>query len=176
MLPPRCGKVRLEESQIRAAFDAGRTLSGRMGNGDRSLGRVAATGIGENHFEVRRHRARRQCHSGHRTWNLHGDDLIAAEYLGLPAEKVKFELGDTKFPEAPVQGGSFTTASVGTAIYESAQNIRRKLLELANKNAAFAFQDGKNRRCRDARRKAAKQKQFVAVGNYFRVDAAEQSE
>lgn len=69
--------------------------------------------------------------------------LIAAEYLGLPAEKVKFELGDTKFPPAPVQGGSFTTASVGSAIYESAQNIRRKLLALANKDAASPLRTAK---------------------------------
>jgi len=68
---------------------------------------------------------------------------IAAEYLGLSAEKVKFELGDTKFPAAPVQGGSFTTASVGTAIYESAQNIRRKLLDLANKDATSPFKTAK---------------------------------
>jgi ferredoxin len=52
--------------------------------------------------------------------------LIAAEYLGLPAEKVTFELGDTKFPPAPVQGGSFTRASVGTAIFESARNIKAR--------------------------------------------------
>lgn len=69
--------------------------------------------------------------------------LIAAEYLGLPAERVKFELGDTKFPRAPVQGGSFTTASVGSAIYESAQNIRRKLLEMVNKDAASPFKEAK---------------------------------
>ena len=69
--------------------------------------------------------------------------LIAAKYLGLPAEKVKFELGDTKFPSVPVQGGSFTTASVGTAIYESAQNIRRKLLDLANKDVALPFKTAK---------------------------------
>ena len=49
--------------------------------------------------------------------------MIAAEYLGLRPEQVKFELGDTKFPQAPVQGGSFTTASVGTAIYESAPQV-----------------------------------------------------
>ncbi len=65
--------------------------------------------------------------------------LIAAEFLGLTPEKVTFELGDTKFPPAPVQGGSFTTASVGTAIYESAGNIKRKLLQLANKDAASPF-------------------------------------
>jgi xanthine dehydrogenase YagR molybdenum-binding subunit len=69
--------------------------------------------------------------------------LIAAEYLGLPLEKVKFELGDTKFPAAPVQGGSFTTASVGSAIYESALNIQQKLLDLANKDAASIFKTAK---------------------------------
>jgi len=62
--------------------------------------------------------------------------LIAAEYLGLTPDKVKFELGDSRFPPAPVQGGSFTTASVGTAIYESARNIARKLLDLANQEAS----------------------------------------
>ncbi|HLM03512.1 MAG TPA: xanthine dehydrogenase family protein molybdopterin-binding subunit [Pyrinomonadaceae bacterium] len=62
--------------------------------------------------------------------------MIAAEYLGLPAEKVKFELGDTKFPRAPAQGGSQTTSSVGSAIYETANNIKRKLLDLAKKDAA----------------------------------------
>jgi xanthine dehydrogenase YagR molybdenum-binding subunit len=69
--------------------------------------------------------------------------LIAAEYLGLSVERVKFELGDTKFPRAPVQGGSFTTASVGSAIYESANNIKRKLLELANKDSASPFRTAK---------------------------------
>lgn len=69
--------------------------------------------------------------------------IIAAEYLGLPAERVKFELGDTNFPRAPVQGGSFTTASVGSAIYESAQNIRQKLLDLANQDTASPFKTTK---------------------------------
>jgi xanthine dehydrogenase YagR molybdenum-binding subunit len=69
--------------------------------------------------------------------------LIAAEYLGLSAEKVKFELGDTKFPPAPLQGGSFTTASVGSAIYESAINIKRKLLELASKDENSPFKAAK---------------------------------
>jgi xanthine dehydrogenase YagR molybdenum-binding subunit len=69
--------------------------------------------------------------------------LIAAEYLGLPADKVKFELGDTRFPPAPLQGGSFTTASVGSAIYESAINIKRKLVDLANKDENSPFKAAK---------------------------------
>jgi xanthine dehydrogenase YagR molybdenum-binding subunit len=65
--------------------------------------------------------------------------MIAAEYLGLKPEQVKFELGDTKFPRAPAQGGSQTTASVGSAIYETANNIKRKLLDLAKKDSASPF-------------------------------------
>src|SRR6185436_11436241 len=36
---------------------------------------------------------------------------VAAETLGLPLDKVRFELGDTNFPKAPVHGGSMTMAS-----------------------------------------------------------------
>src|SRR5215203_2335059 len=65
--------------------------------------------------------------------------MIAAEYLGLSPEKVKFELGDTRFPRAPAQGGSQTTSSVGSAIYETAGVIKRKLLDLAKKDAGSSF-------------------------------------
>ena len=41
---------------------------------------------------------------------------IAAETLGVPVEKVRFELGDTSLPPAPVSGGSMTAASVGPAV------------------------------------------------------------
>ena len=58
--------------------------------------------------------------------------MIAAEYLGLTPEHVHFELGDTKFPRAPSQGGSQTTASVGSAIHGAALAIGGKLLSLAN--------------------------------------------
>ncbi len=49
--------------------------------------------------------------------------MIAAEYLGLKPEQVEFELGDTKFPRAPAQGGSWTTASVGSAVHGAALAI-----------------------------------------------------
>ncbi|MES2261370.1 MAG: xanthine dehydrogenase family protein molybdopterin-binding subunit [Pseudomonadota bacterium] len=56
---------------------------------------------------------------------------IAAEALGLPVERVKFELGDTALPEAPVSGGSQTVASVGPAVHAAAVAARDKLLALA---------------------------------------------
>lgn len=66
--------------------------------------------------------------------------MISAEFLGLEPSKVKFELGDTKLPQAPVQGGSFTTASVGTAAHGASLNIKQKLIDLALKetNSLFA--------------------------------------
>jgi xanthine dehydrogenase YagR molybdenum-binding subunit len=56
---------------------------------------------------------------------------VAASALGLPVERVRFELGDTNFPNAPGSGGSTTAASVGSAVYAAANAVRTKLLELA---------------------------------------------
>ena len=66
--------------------------------------------------------------------------IIAAEYLGLDAEKIEFKLGDTKLPGAPSQGGSLTTASVGSAVYGAAMAIKQKLFDMVLKqeNSLFA--------------------------------------
>lgn len=41
---------------------------------------------------------------------------VAAETLGLPVERVRFSLGRSDYPPAPSHGGSWTMASVGSAI------------------------------------------------------------
>src|SRR5688572_7122822 len=61
--------------------------------------------------------------------------MIAAEYLGVRSEQVKFELGDTRFPRAPSQGGSQTTSSVGSAVYGAALAVGARILALANQQA-----------------------------------------
>ena len=61
--------------------------------------------------------------------------MIAAEYLGLKPEQVEFELGDSNFPRAPAQGGSWTTASVGSAVHGAALAVTARLLEFANRDA-----------------------------------------
>src|SRR5215213_456021 len=61
--------------------------------------------------------------------------MIAAEYLGLTPDRVQFELGDTKFPRAPAQGGSQTTASVGSAVHGAALAVTAKLFALASQDA-----------------------------------------
>jgi xanthine dehydrogenase YagR molybdenum-binding subunit len=66
---------------------------------------------------------------------------ISADALGIPVEKVKFELGSSDFPFGPVAGGSQSTATVGSAIIDAAQNLRKKLVDLGadpNKPKSFA--------------------------------------
>jgi xanthine dehydrogenase YagR molybdenum-binding subunit len=66
--------------------------------------------------------------------------IIAAEYLGLEPEGVKFELGDSRLPKAPSEGGSKTTASVGSAVAGAALAIAARILELANRDAGSPLQ------------------------------------
>ncbi|HWF83366.1 MAG TPA: xanthine dehydrogenase family protein molybdopterin-binding subunit, partial [Vicinamibacterales bacterium] len=58
---------------------------------------------------------------------------IAADVLGLPLENVTFKLGDSTFPQAPVEGGSFTASSVGSAVKAVCENVREQLITLARK-------------------------------------------
>jgi xanthine dehydrogenase YagR molybdenum-binding subunit len=51
--------------------------------------------------------------------------------LGLPLESIAVKLGDSALPEAPVEGGSWTAASVSNAIAGTAAHIRAELLRLA---------------------------------------------
>jgi xanthine dehydrogenase YagR molybdenum-binding subunit len=56
---------------------------------------------------------------------------VGADALGLPVERVTFELGDSDLPEAPGSGGSCTAASVSEAIVRAADAAKQKLLALA---------------------------------------------
>src|SRR4051795_12544100 len=56
---------------------------------------------------------------------------VAAETLGLPIERVKFTLGDTRFPKASVHGGSMTMASVGSAVQAACRRVREQALTRA---------------------------------------------
>lgn len=58
---------------------------------------------------------------------------IAAETLGLPIEDVTFKLGDSSFPQAPVEGGSMTASTVGSAVKAVCEKVREKLFHRAMK-------------------------------------------
>jgi xanthine dehydrogenase YagR molybdenum-binding subunit len=55
---------------------------------------------------------------------------VAADTLGLPMSRVRFELGDSDFPHAPVSGGSTTVASVSPAVRAACAALREKLFDL----------------------------------------------
>src|SRR3989442_13540633 len=59
---------------------------------------------------------------------------VAAETLALPIERVKFTLGDTRLPRAPVHGGSLTMASVGSAVHAACRKAREDALARAGTN------------------------------------------
>ena len=52
---------------------------------------------------------------------------VAADALGVPVSSVRFELGDTAMPKAPVSGGSMTAGSVGPAVMNACRALREKL-------------------------------------------------
>ncbi len=63
---------------------------------------------------------------------------VAADTLGLPMERVRFELGDTTFPKAKEHGGSTTMASIGNAVRAACLALRTKLDDLARKGGSDA--------------------------------------
>jgi xanthine dehydrogenase YagR molybdenum-binding subunit len=59
---------------------------------------------------------------------------VAAETLSIPIERVKFALGDTRLPRAPVHGGSLTMASVGSAVQAACRKAREDALARGGAN------------------------------------------
>src|SRR5690554_1056607 len=56
---------------------------------------------------------------------------IAADELGLSVDDVEFAYADSKMPFAPIQGGSFTVSTIGSAIKAAGKALRKKLLKVA---------------------------------------------
>jgi xanthine dehydrogenase YagR molybdenum-binding subunit len=56
---------------------------------------------------------------------------IAADALGLPMPRVKFALGDSRYPKAPSHSGSKTMVSVGSAVFTAANSLRDKFIRTA---------------------------------------------
>ena len=78
---------------------------------------------------------------------------LAADAMGLPMEGVTTLLGDTSLPFSPLEGGSWTAASAGSAVHLACHSLREELLKharaienspLANADIAHVtFADGR---------------------------------
>jgi xanthine dehydrogenase YagR molybdenum-binding subunit len=56
---------------------------------------------------------------------------LAAEILGIPHDNVRFEWGDSNFPQVPIAAGSQTASSIGSATVLAAQQLNEKLAAVA---------------------------------------------
>jgi xanthine dehydrogenase YagR molybdenum-binding subunit len=56
---------------------------------------------------------------------------VAADTLGMPMQRIRFELGDSDLPPAPVSGGSMTVASVAPSVQAACQALIDKIKTLA---------------------------------------------
>lgn len=90
--------------------------------------------------------------------------IIAADALGLPMERVRFELGDSTMPAVPPHGGSQTAASVGSAVREACVAARSRVLALVREDE------------RSPLRGATEEQTVVGNGRIFLRDDSSQSE
>jgi len=56
---------------------------------------------------------------------------VAADALGVPIARIRFELGDSRLPKAPGAGGSQSAASVSPAVHAACKAMQKKVIELA---------------------------------------------
>jgi xanthine dehydrogenase YagR molybdenum-binding subunit len=60
---------------------------------------------------------------------------IAADALGVDPRAIQVRIGDSTFPAAPVAGGSMSSASVGPAVHDAAERVRREAIAIATASA-----------------------------------------
>jgi xanthine dehydrogenase YagR molybdenum-binding subunit len=68
---------------------------------------------------------------------------IAAAELGLKIEEVEFNYGSSAMPFAPIQGGSFTTATIGSAVKVACDELKKKIFKAAKKLPESSFSNVK---------------------------------
>jgi xanthine dehydrogenase YagR molybdenum-binding subunit len=105
--------------------------------------------------------------------------LLAADMLGVPLDNMTAKLGDSALPDAPVEGGSFTTSSVGSAIQAACRAVQEELLGLAQRMAGspltgaklddVVFAEGKIRR-RDDEHREVSVADVMRAGNADRIE------
>ena len=66
---------------------------------------------------------------------------IAADQLGLPLSAVTFAYGDSEHDLAPIQGGSYTTGVIGSAVKSACLDLKNKLFKLAQIMDGFPLGD-----------------------------------
>lgn len=58
----------------------------------------------------------------------------ASEAFSMPIDRIDIELGDSTLPECPTEGGSWTAASAGAAVWLACQSLCEQFLKLLKKS------------------------------------------
>ncbi len=58
---------------------------------------------------------------------------VAAAALDVPVSRVRFELGDSDFPENPISAGSMTASSTGPAVHAACARLRERISSLGGR-------------------------------------------
>ncbi|MCR8557457.1 xanthine dehydrogenase family protein molybdopterin-binding subunit [Mucilaginibacter sp. BJC16-A38] len=64
---------------------------------------------------------------------------VAAETMGIPADKIRFDLGDSSLPPSPTQGGSQVMSTVGSAVHDACVALKEKFKALAGNGDATNY-------------------------------------
>jgi xanthine dehydrogenase YagR molybdenum-binding subunit len=56
---------------------------------------------------------------------------VASDALGIPMRRIRFALGDSRFPKAPAHSGSRTMASVGSGVFTASNMLRDRFVRTA---------------------------------------------
>jgi xanthine dehydrogenase YagR molybdenum-binding subunit len=73
---------------------------------------------------------------------------VASDALGVPMSRIRFELGDSRLPPAPVSGGSMTVASVAPSVQAACAALLDRIKDLAVtdwhgvRRESLSFHDG----------------------------------
>ncbi|MEU4173338.1 xanthine dehydrogenase family protein molybdopterin-binding subunit [Streptomyces sp. NPDC026665] len=59
---------------------------------------------------------------------------LSAQCLGLPLDRVRFDLGDSDMPAAPQAGGSGLTTALGNAIHDACRELIKIFVEIVKKD------------------------------------------
>lgn len=123
----RCGAYPNILAAIQEAMEA--AGADRLGHGHRRLGGEPGAGRSQSRAHRRRQAHRQQLGTG--TYTIMTQ--IAAETLGLPLGDVTFRLGDSTLATAPIEGGSWTASSVGSAVKAACDKVCKRLFDLARR-------------------------------------------
>ncbi len=106
---------------------------------------------------------------------------IAADGLGLPADRIEFRSGSSDLPDAGVAGGSGHTATAGTALFSAGSDAIRQLAEIAASdpelplfgagNAGIEARDGRLHRADDPDR-SERYEDILARADIARIEGA----